>query len=78
MSSFCPAFGGPHFNKLKLSGWTVFLKGHWATDTFITNYFPLVLFPILYLGAKLYYKQPVAKPEEMDFVTNIAEIEAET
>ncbi|KIK04264.1 hypothetical protein K443DRAFT_424867 [Laccaria amethystina LaAM-08-1] len=61
-----------------LSGWTVFLKGHWATDTFITNYFPLVMFPIMYLGAKFFYKQPIAKPHEMDFVTNIAEIEAET
>jgi len=32
----------------------------------------------MYLGAKVYYKQPIATPHEMDFVTNIAEIEAET
>ncbi|KAF4623545.1 hypothetical protein D9613_001967 [Agrocybe pediades] len=61
-----------------LSGWAVFLKDSWATDTFVTNYLPLVLFPILYLGAKFYYKEPAKKPHEMDFVTNIKEIEAET
>ncbi|KAJ3506059.1 hypothetical protein NLJ89_g7085 [Agrocybe chaxingu] len=31
-----------------LSGWAVFLKGRWATDTFVTNYLPLALFPIIY------------------------------
>ncbi|KAF8203100.1 amino acid permease [Pholiota molesta] len=61
-----------------LSGWEVFLKGGWATDTFITNYLPLMLFPILYLGAKFYYRQPIKKAHEMDFVTNIKEIEAAT
>ncbi|KAF8973746.1 amino acid permease [Flammula alnicola] len=60
-----------------LSGWEVFLRGGWATDTFITNYLPLVLFPVLYAGAKLYYREPIKKPHEMDFVTNIKEIEAE-
>lgn len=62
---------------LQLSGWAVFLKGSWATDTFVTNYLPLVLFPILYIGAKFYYKESVKKPHEMDFVTNIKEIEEE-
>ncbi|KAK0233437.1 amino acid permease [Armillaria fumosa] len=61
-----------------LSGWNVFLKGAWAQDTFVTNYFPLMLFPVLYLGAKFYYKVPYVKAKDMDFVTNIAEIEAET
>jgi amino acid transporter len=61
-----------------LSGWAVFLKGHWVTSTFVTNYLALVLFPILYLGARLYYREAPKKPYEMDFVTNIAEIEADT
>ncbi|PPQ89594.1 hypothetical protein CVT25_012339 [Psilocybe cyanescens] len=61
-----------------LSGWAVFLKGQWATDTFVTNYLPLALFPVLYLGSKFYYKEPIKKPHEMDFITNIKEIEAET
>ncbi|KJA26161.1 hypothetical protein HYPSUDRAFT_64368 [Hypholoma sublateritium FD-334 SS-4] len=61
-----------------LSGWEVFLKGGWAADTFVTNYLPLALFPILYFGAKFYYKEPIKKPHEMDFVTDIAAIEAES
>ncbi|GLB36338.1 putative amino acid [Lyophyllum shimeji] len=60
------------------SGWKVFLKGRWATDTFVTNYLPLALFPVLYLGAKLVMRKPTVRAEDMDFVTNIAEIEAET
>ncbi|KAG5648120.1 hypothetical protein DXG03_006074 [Asterophora parasitica] len=59
-------------------GWKVFLRDQWATDTFVTNYLPLGLFPVLYVGAKLYTKKPIVKVEDMDFVTNIAEIEAET
>ncbi|CEL56780.1 Dicarboxylic amino acid permease OS=Saccharomyces cerevisiae (strain ATCC 204508 / S288c) GN=DIP5 PE=1 SV=1 [Rhizoctonia solani AG-1 IB] len=60
------------------SGWKVFLKGNWAVDTFVTNYIPLVLFPILYIGAKFVHRQPMPKPLEMDFYSGIAEIEADT
>ncbi|KAF8167918.1 amino acid permease [Crassisporium funariophilum] len=60
-----------------MSGWAVFLKGNWAVDVFVTNYLPLVVFPIMYVGARLYYREPYKKAHEMDFVTNIAEIEAE-
>ncbi|KAJ3545067.1 hypothetical protein NMY22_g2575 [Coprinellus aureogranulatus] len=61
-----------------MSGWTVFLKGKWSVETFVTNYIPLALFPILYIGARFYYRTPMVKPEDMDFVTNIDEIEADT
>jgi len=61
-----------------LSGWSVFLKGKWAVDTFVTSYLPLVLFPIIYIIAKLIYRDPYKRPYEMDFVTNIKEIEAAT
>ncbi|KAJ8084938.1 hypothetical protein AAF712_004532 [Marasmius tenuissimus] len=61
-----------------LSGWRVFLEGNWATDVFITNYLPLVMFPIMYLGAKFVRKTKIVRVEEMDFVTNLAEIEAES
>ncbi|KAJ7774202.1 amino acid permease [Mycena maculata] len=65
------------------SGFATFLKGEWVAATFVTNYFPLALFPVLYAGAKMYYYRkghPLSwkKPSEMDFVTDIAEIEAET
>nr|VWO96679.1 Amino acid permease family protein [Ganoderma boninense] len=60
------------------SGWSVFLRGNWATDSFVTNYLPFVLFPILYIGAKLYFRTPMVKPEDMDFVSGLKEIEADT
>ncbi|TFK64955.1 amino acid permease [Pluteus cervinus] len=60
------------------SGWAVFLKGKWAADTFVTNYLPLALFPLMYIIARRYYRQPIVKPSEMDFVSGLAEIEAVT
>ncbi|KAJ6510097.1 amino acid permease, partial [Mycena vitilis] len=65
------------------SGWAVFLDGQWVTATFVTNYFPFMMFPVLYAGAKYYYwrigKGFAWKPvEDLDFVTDIAEIEAES
>ncbi|KAL0580286.1 hypothetical protein V5O48_001703 [Marasmius crinis-equi] len=61
-----------------LSGWKVFLKDSWATDTFVTNYLPLILFPILYFGAKIWRKTRIVRASEMDFVSGLAEIEAES
>jgi len=63
---------------LLFSGWSVFLRGRWDTSIFVTTYLATVLFPILYFGARYYYQEGPKKPHEMDFVTNIAEIEAET
>ncbi|TBU35180.1 amino acid permease [Dichomitus squalens] len=60
------------------SGWAVFLKGNWDTATFVTNYLPFVLFPILYIGAKIYFRTPLVRLEEMDFVSGLKEIEADT
>jgi len=59
------------------NGWSVFLKGQWNAATFVTDYLPFVLFPILYLGARFYYRTPPVKAEDMDFVTDIAQIEAD-
>lgn len=56
----------------------MFLKGSWASDTFVTNYLPFALFPILYIGAKFWYKDPIKRPEEMDFISGIKEIESES
>jgi len=49
-----------------------------VTATFVTNYLPFVLFPIFYTSAKLWTRRPIVKPEEMDFVSGIAEIEADS
>ncbi|GJJ09791.1 hypothetical protein Clacol_004015 [Clathrus columnatus] len=61
------------------SGVSVFLKGHWATDTFVTNYLPFVLFPILYFGARhLLYKEPMIAPQDMDFVSGLDKVAEDT
>jgi len=60
------------------SGWSVFLKGNWDKATFVTNYLPLALFPILYGAAKYVTRTPIVRVEDMDFITDIAEIEAAT
>jgi yeast amino acid transporter len=44
--------------------------------TFITNYLPFGAFPVIYFGARLYFKTPLVAPEDMDFVSDIAEIVA--
>jgi len=60
------------------SGFAVFIKGRWDTATFVTNYLPLILFPILYVGALFYFKTRPVAPEDMDFVSGLKEIEADT
>jgi amino acid transporter len=36
------------------------------------------MFPILYVGAKLWTRVPAVRPVDMDFYTGLAEIEAVT
>ncbi|ODO10069.1 hypothetical protein I350_02295 [Cryptococcus amylolentus CBS 6273] len=62
---------------LFFSGWSVFLKDNWDTATFVTNYLPIWLFPILWIGYKLIKKTHFVRASEMDFLTGLAEIEAE-
>ena len=63
---------------LQFSGFSVFLKGKWDTATFVTNYLPLMLFPVLYVGSRLYKRCRPLHAMEMDFVTGLKEIEADT
>lgn len=44
----------------------------------MTNYLPMMLFPVLYVIAKVVKRVPLIKPSEMDFHSDIAEIEAMT
>ncbi|KAI9300192.1 amino acid permease [Cunninghamella echinulata] len=57
------------------SGWYVFLAGNWDTATFVTTYFPIPFFFVLFFV--YYFTQPSAfvKASEMDFHSGIAEIE---
>lgn len=59
------------------SGWSVFLKDHWDTATFVTNYLPFILFPILYLAARLYYRTSPIRPADMDFKSDLDQIAAD-
>ena len=52
------------------------MKDQWNTATFVTNYLPLMLFPVLYIGARLWFRCVPHKPEDMDFVSGLKEVEA--
>ncbi|KAF8313222.1 amino acid permease [Clavulina sp. PMI_390] len=58
----------------------IFLKDDWSTAKFVTNYIPYILFPMLYLFARyfMYRDAPPVAASDMDFVSGIAEIEAES
>lgn len=62
---------------LQFSGWSVFLRNNWDTATFVTNYLPLALFPIMYFSTRYWYRCTLIKPEDMDFLSGLAEIEAD-
>ncbi|WVQ73166.1 hypothetical protein IAR50_002730 [Cryptococcus sp. DSM 104548] len=62
---------------LFFSAWSVFLKDSWDTATFVTNYLPLWLFPVLWVGYKFIKKTHFVRASEMDFLTGLAEIEAD-
>ncbi|EIW74479.1 amino acid permease [Coniophora puteana RWD-64-598 SS2] len=51
------------------SGYEVFLRGQWSTATFVTNYLPIILFPVLYVLAKIVTRIPLVPVHEMDFVS---------
>lgn len=52
------------------------MRGEWVVATFVTNYLPLALFPVLYLGVYAWTRKGFIKPEDMDFKSGLAEIEA--
>ncbi|KIJ34178.1 hypothetical protein M422DRAFT_35224 [Sphaerobolus stellatus SS14] len=51
------------------ANWQVFLKGQWNKASFVTNYFGLPFFFVLYLGFKFIYKTRIVRAHEMDFFT---------
>jgi amino acid transporter len=59
------------------SGWSVFLDGGWDTATFVTNYLPLPVAILLFIGATFIRKSRFVRASEMDFHSGIAEIEQE-
>jgi len=63
---------------LIFSAWEVFLRGNWSTATFVTNYFPIVFFPVLYFAAKRVMGVSTVSADDMDFFSDVAEFDAMT
>ncbi|KAK8858447.1 hypothetical protein IAR55_002674 [Kwoniella newhampshirensis] len=63
---------------LFFSAWSVFLRDNWSASDFITNYLPVWLFPILWIGYKLIMKTRFIRASEMDFVSGLDVIESDT
>lgn len=63
---------------LLFSGFSVFLRGSWDTADFVTNYIPLIFAPILFSIASYVMKSKFVRVEDMDFVTGVDEVIAET
>ncbi|KAJ6000303.1 Amino acid/polyamine transporter I [Penicillium waksmanii] len=61
-----------------VGGYTVFLPGNWSIPTFLFSYTMIGVFPVLYFGWKFFHKTKFLKPEEVDLVTGLAEIEEYT
>ncbi|EEB91985.1 hypothetical protein MPER_09568, partial [Moniliophthora perniciosa FA553] len=49
----------------------------WTTDDFITSYIAIPVFIVLFIGYKLAKKTRMYKPEEVDLVTGLREIDEE-
>ncbi|KAH0826375.1 amino acid permease [Lanmaoa asiatica] len=43
------------------SAWEVFLRDEWSTAAFLTNYLPIILFPVLYVSAKVITRVPLIR-----------------
>ena len=63
---------------LIFSGFSVFLRGNWDTADFVTNYIPLMFAPILFAAASFVLKSKFVRAEDMDFITGVDEVIAET
>ncbi|KAI9567922.1 amino acid permease [Boletus coccyginus] len=63
---------------LFFSNWEVLLKDEWDAIGFFTDYIPIILFPILYVAAKLVMRVPTVSADKMDLVSNVAEFDAMT
>ena len=62
---------------LFFSSYTVFLHAHWDAPTFVTNYLPIFVFPVMWIGYKLIKRTSWVHPAEMDFFSGLEAIEAD-
>lgn len=57
-----------------IGGYTVFLSGRWDPAEFVFSYFSAALFPALYFGWKFIKKTRIHKPDHVDLVGEVEEI----
>ncbi|KAL6867138.1 amino acid permease/ SLC12A domain-containing protein [Trichoderma novae-zelandiae] len=60
-----------------VGGYTVFLPlpGYWNVPDFLFSYAMIFVYPLLYFGYKFVRKTKIRKPEEVDLLKDVAEIE---
>ncbi|KAK0541628.1 hypothetical protein OC844_008028, partial [Tilletia horrida] len=55
-------------------GFKNFIHGYFDTADFVTSYFPLPLFIVIWIGYKLIYRTRMVRATEMDFTTGLSEL----
>ncbi|KAK2875363.1 hypothetical protein FQN49_001657 [Arthroderma sp. PD_2] len=68
------AFIGP-FIMAFVGGYTVFLPGNWSIPTFLFSYTMIAVCPLIFLGWKWLKRTKLLKPEEVDLIEGVEEIE---
>ncbi|EIW73594.1 hypothetical protein TREMEDRAFT_26215 [Tremella mesenterica DSM 1558] len=63
---------------LFFQGFSLFLRNKWDSREFVTDYLPVWLFPILWVGYKLVYRTRWRRAAELDFITGLDVIEADS
>ncbi|CAG81869.1 amino acid permease-domain-containing protein [Yarrowia lipolytica] len=63
---------------LLLSGWTVFVNGHWSTATFLFSYIMIPIDVVIFIAWKLIKRTKFKKLTEIDFLTGKKEIDEYT
>lgn len=63
---------------LFFSGFSVFLRGNWNAADFLTDYLPIMVAPIVFGVASYVMKSKFIKPEDMDFITGVDEVIADS
>ena len=61
-----------------VGGYPVFLPGMWNVETFLFSYTMIGVFPVLFVGWKVLKKTKWLRPEEVDLLRDVEEIEEYT
>lgn len=75
---YCAWFALVFFTLILIfNGWTVFTKGNWDVELFVTSYVGVPIYFGLYLFWKLFKRTKLVKPTEADLWTGKAAIDSE-